>query len=234
MEQWGRNRRKENDMATAVAPSLTAPPETMADLLKRLGGVPPHRVRLVPAPGTATEKDVLALERRYNRLFELVDGVLVEKAMGYSESLLALWLGSRILEFVNRHHRGLVAGADGMLRLSSRLIRIPDISFVSWNRLPGRKVPKKPIPTLAPDWAIEVMSKTNTAREMARKRREYFRAGVLLIWEIDPENRIVTVYTDPETGRVYDAAKTLNAAPVLPDFKVSLKELFAELDKSGQ
>ena len=67
--------------------------ETLADLLDRLGGVPPERIRFRPYPGTATEADVLAaLEAPDKRLYELVDGVLVEKAMGSSESILAAWL----------------------------------------------------------------------------------------------------------------------------------------------
>ena len=63
--------------------------ETLADLLDRLGGVPPDRIRFHPYPGTATEEDVLARPGGVKRLCELVDGVLVEKAMGYYESLLA-------------------------------------------------------------------------------------------------------------------------------------------------
>jgi hypothetical protein len=74
-------------MASATASALDL--ETMADLLARLGDVPPERVRLIPAPGTATERDVIEMEARTNRLFELVDGTLVEKAMGFRESMLA-------------------------------------------------------------------------------------------------------------------------------------------------
>ena len=78
-----------------MSTTSSAPPafETVAELLKRLGDIPPHRVRLIPTPGTATEKDVLEAEARHNRLCELVDGVLVEKTMGYEESLLAMLLG---------------------------------------------------------------------------------------------------------------------------------------------
>src|SRR5438067_2343780 len=81
--------------ATA-GPSPTPPAvafETVAELLEHLGDVPPFRVRLRPVPGTATEQDVIDIEARENRLFELVDGVLVEKGMGYHESRLALLLG---------------------------------------------------------------------------------------------------------------------------------------------
>ena len=73
----------------------TAAIETLADLLEQLGGIAPDRVRFRPALGTATEKDVLALRNGpERRLCELVDGVLVEKAMGFRESFLALVLGS--------------------------------------------------------------------------------------------------------------------------------------------
>jgi hypothetical protein len=55
---------------------------TVADLLKRLGDIPPERVWFRPVPGTATEQDVLNIEAHQNRLCELVDGVLVEKTVG--------------------------------------------------------------------------------------------------------------------------------------------------------
>lgn len=57
---------------------------TLANLLERFGPLPVLRIRYDPLPGTATEEDVIALERQDNRLFELVDGVLMEKTMGFS------------------------------------------------------------------------------------------------------------------------------------------------------
>jgi len=64
--------------------------KTLADLRRRLGGIPLERIWFHPAPGTATEKDVIEAEERENRLCELVDGTLVEKAMGFEESRLAV------------------------------------------------------------------------------------------------------------------------------------------------
>ena len=74
-------------MSTAVAKELT-----LADVLQQLGGISPRRVRFRPAPGTATEEDVIKIRDRERRLFELIDGVLVEKVMGYWESVLAIEL----------------------------------------------------------------------------------------------------------------------------------------------
>ncbi len=62
---------------------------TAADLLKRPGGIAPGRLRLRPAPGTATEQDLLDIYDREKCRCELVDGVLVEKVMGFPESALA-------------------------------------------------------------------------------------------------------------------------------------------------
>src|SRR5215475_9717656 len=119
----------------AVATAITAI-DTLADLLEHLGGISPNRVRFRPAPGTATEKDVLAIHDREGRLYELVDGVLVEKAVGLRESLLAIVLSTILWNFVQLRNLGLVTGEAGMMRLMAGLVRIPDVAFISWTRLP--------------------------------------------------------------------------------------------------
>ena len=121
---------------------------TVSDLLHQLGDIPPERVRLQPPPGTATAADVVAVHNREDRLCELVDGVLVEKTIGYYESYIAATLIRLLGNFVVAHDLGIVAGADGMMRLAPGLVRIPDVSFVSWEKLPGRRPPRQAIPDL--------------------------------------------------------------------------------------
>lgn len=219
----------------ATATTAAAPPDNFAELLERLGHVPLERIRLQPPPGTATEADLLAaLEAPRKRLCELIDGVLVEKAMGFRESRLAAILIRMLDLFVTAHNLGLVTAPDGTVRLWAGRVRIPDVAFFSWGRLPGRRLPDEPIPTLAPDLAVEILSRSNTAAEMLRKRQDYFAAGVLLVWEIDPEARTVHVYTAPEPPMaVLTAADTLDGGAVLPGFSLPLNELFAELDRQG-
>ena len=84
-----------------------------------------------------------------------------------------------------------------------------------------------------PDLAVEVLSSGNTLGEMARKRDEYFGAGVRLVWEIDPRVRTVRIYTAIDQFRDLTATDTLTGDPVLPGFTVSLAQLFAELDRHG-
>ena len=209
------------------------PIRTMADLLARLGHIPLERIRFQPAPGTATEQDILDVERREDRLCEMVDGVLVEKAMGYRESLIACALIAALEEFVTSRNLGLVSGPDGFLRLFTGLVRIPDVAFASWDRLPGRRVPEAPIPEIAPDLAVEVLSESNTGEEMERKRGEYFASGVRLVWIIDPNARTVAAYTSPEERRVLDESQVLDGGQVLPGFAVPLRRIFAKLDSKG-
>src|SRR5947209_12657208 len=139
---------------------------TLADLLAHFGDISPQRIRLFPAPGAAAERDGTAIHDREDRLYELVDGVLVEKVMGYSESTLTCELIYFLKAFLREHDLGNLAGSDGTMRLMPGLVRIPDISFVAWERLPGRRVPDSPLPDLVPDLAVEVLSVGNTAKEM--------------------------------------------------------------------
>jgi Uma2 family endonuclease len=204
---------------------------TVADLLHRLGDVPPERVRLQPAPGTATEQDVLTIEARENRLCELVEGVLVEKAMGYYESRLAGALFYFLEHFLGKHDLGILVPPDGTVRLWPGLVRIPDISFASWERFPNRELPAESIPDLVPDLAVEVLSESNTKREMKRKLREYFKAGVRLVWLIHPRTHTAQVYTTPGKFTKIDSDQSLEGGAVLPGFALPLRKLFARAGK---
>jgi Uma2 family endonuclease len=214
----------------ASAPTRLDPsaPVTVADLLKRLGDVPARRVRLVPTPGTATMRDLLRNNESPLRtaLCELVERTLVEKAMGAHESFLAMLIGTYLNNFVLPRNLGIVLAPDGMLRLNPGLLRAPDVSFIAWKSLPGRRMPDEPILDLAPDLAVEVLSKGNTRAEMARKVREYFDAGTRLVWIVDHRKRVVRVYTSPRDAETLTDADTLDGAPVLPGFGLPVRELF--------
>ena len=79
-----------------------------------------------------------------------------------------------------------------------------------------------------PNLVVEVLSESNTAKEMKRKLREYFKAGVELVWHVDPRDRVVEVYTAPDKLVILRASQTLTGGRVLPGFKVTLKQLFAD------
>ena len=200
---------------------------TLADLQHRLGDIPPGRIRMDPPPGTATAADVTRLQEKEGVLCELIDGVLVEKSMGYKESGLAIWIARLLGTFVEKHNLGLVTGADGTMQLMAGLVRIPDVAFVSWDRIPGDGWPEEPIPDLVPNLAVEVLSRSNTPGEMRLKREDYFSTGVELVWEVDVEARTVTVWTSETESTKLKGKATLDGGDVLPGFSCKVAELFA-------
>lgn len=208
-------------------------PYTVADLLKGLGGIPASRVRLRPTPGTATEQDVLDVLDRENVPCELIDGTLVEKTSGFHESSLTCLLLYHLKAYLLRNNLGILSGADGTLRLTTGLLRIPDVAFIPWDRLPGRKRPTVPVPQLAIDLAVEVLSKGNTKAEMDRKVREYFEAGARLVWLIDPKARAVRVYADAKRSTILKEGESLDGGEVLPGFVLPLREFFEEANRDG-
>jgi Uma2 family endonuclease len=204
---------------------------TMADLLEHLGGIPPHRVRLYPTPGTATEQDVIDILEREHRRCELIDGVAVEKPMGLFESFLAMAIAHFIQSYLDDRDLGVVAGEQGMLRLLPHQVRIPDVSFFSWDQFPNRELPAEPVPRLSPNLAVEVLSQSNTEKEITRKLREYFKAGTQLVWLVDPKARTVRVYTSPRRSKLVTEDQTLDGGDVLPGFQMSLRKLFTRARK---
>jgi len=209
-----------------ASPAPVEEMQTVEDLLKRLGDVPPGRIRLRPPPGTATEEDVLEAEARTGRLCELVDGTLVEKAMGYYESRLAAVLIGFLEAYLVEQDLGIVLGADGLVRMEPGQVRLPDVCFFAWEKFPNRLLPRGAILDRRPDLAVEILSPSNTRAEMARKRREYFAGGARLVWEVNPETRRVRVYTDADTFTELGEEETLDGGPVLPGFSLPIRRWF--------
>jgi Uma2 family endonuclease len=203
---------------------------TVGDILAKFGSIPLRRIRQDPEPGKATEQDVEEIHDRENRLYELVDGILVEKTMGLFESRVAIVLAHLLQTFLDQKDLGIVLGSDGTMRLAPGLVRIPDVAFVSRERL-GSGLPRQPIPDLAPDLAVEVLSPSNSDKEMQRKLREYFAAGVRLVWYIDPRKRTASVYVTPDNVTVLNDNSTLDGGDLLPGFTLSLKELFDRAER---
>lgn len=206
---------------------------TLADLIDRLGGVPLDRVRFQPHPGTATIQDVIDVDQQEDKLCELVEGVLLEKAMGAIESSLALFIGGLLNAFLIQRNLGFALAPDGAVELTLGLVRVPDVSLIKWERVPGRKRPTEPIPAVVPNLAVEVLSQSNTSSEMAIKRDDYFSAGVELVWEVDPVARVVNVFTSPTQFVTLQAGDSLTGDPVLPGFILSIDDIFGEMDRHG-
>ncbi len=201
---------------------------TAAELAERFGAIPMNRVRTDPPPGLATEQDVIDLDDHEDRLYELIDGVLLEKTMGAYESYLAALLIGYLNAHVLERKLGVVLGEGGMLRLFPGRVRLPDVCFISKDRNPIDEMQRHSIAELVPDLAVEVISESNTRQEMTEKLSDYFQSGTRLVWYVYPSRREVDVYRSPDDRETLTRDQTITGGDVLPGFELDLKDLFAE------
>jgi Uma2 family endonuclease len=159
------------------------------------------------------------------RICELIDGTLVEKVMGFGSPW---WPGTdhRVEPLPQEAQPRDRRRPRRTLTLTTGCSASPTSRSSRGIGLPGRKRPTQPIPRLAIDIAVEVVSKGNTKAELERKLGEYFDAGTRLVWFLDPRKRTARVYTSPERSTRLTEDQSLDGGDVLPGFTVSLRALF--------
>jgi Uma2 family endonuclease len=224
-------------MPTTIAKRKTRRPknplagvENLGELLKRLGNIPLERIRFGPGFGTATEKDVLRLlEAPEKHICELIDGVLVEKPMGFKESTIAAIIVQHIWNFLDEVDLGVAFCPDAPIRVKPGRIRCPDTGFISWKHFPNEEFPDDKIINVMADLAIEVLSESNTVKEMELKLDDYFASGASLVWIVDPETETVAVYAARHSKETLSVHDILDGGKVLPGFKLPIKKLFARI-----
>jgi Uma2 family endonuclease len=204
---------------------------TIADVQERLGHVPEFRILSFPAPGTATVQDLLDNTITNGRACELVDGILVEKAMGLRSDYIALWIGHLIASFLEQNNLGAVFGSQGPIRFKLNLVRMPDVFFIRWDSVEDTEEIENPPGAFLespPDLVVEVLSPSNTRREMKIKLKEYAKAGVELVWYVDPERKEVDVYPKGNARRkkTFGVEGTLDGGEVLPGFMLTVAKIF--------
>lgn len=180
---------------------------------------------------TAVETPIpLAADVGDDSLYEVVDGRRVEKCpMSALEGWIANWLNRLMNQSEAVTRLGFVAvEVLFLLDAGRKLKRRPDLAFVSFERWPrDRPVPMEEALDVAPDLAVEVVSRSNPAGEVVAKVGEYLKAGVRLVWVIYPMERVVYAYRAPKEVRVLGDDDALDGGDVLPGFSVPVSELFA-------
>jgi Uma2 family endonuclease len=157
---------------------------------------------------------------------ELVEGRLVREPIpGPEHGQIMIELGARLAAYAKPRKLGVVFAHSGYkLRSKPDTVRGPDVSFVSAARLPATGVPREFL-QLSPDLAVEIVSPSNTAREIMRKVLEYLTAGTRIVWVVDPSTRSVTVYPGREHIRILQGQDELDGGSVLPGFRVTVEAL---------
>lgn len=176
--------------------------------------------------------DELAERPDDGKLYELVRGELIEVSpASIWSSYVAANLIAVIGEYVKQRKLGLVTGADGGLWIERApdTVRAPDVAFVRRDRLP-KPFPRRSFFPGAPDLAAEVLSPTDRYAAVLRKVGEYLAAGTRLVWVVDPEKRLATVFHPERAPITVAESGALDGEDVLPGLSIPLADLWPDFD----
>lgn len=162
-----------------------------------------------------------------DRLFELIDGEIVEKMPSFTPSYIAGLIIYFLNAFVLPRQLGYVTSPDGGYILSEDkdVVLIPDVAFILKENL--EKTPEREAEA-PPDFAVEIKSPTDRKRALRRKAEKYLQYGTKLVWLVFPEDKIVEVYTPDDDVQTYGVDDTLTGGDVLPEFTLPVREIFPQ------
>ena len=130
--------------------------------------------------------------------------------------------------YATNHRLGEVYSAPTDVRLSPYNTVVPDVLYVSRDRL---SILQRAYVDGAPDLVVEVLSQRTRGIDLVQKRALYAMAGVPEYWLVDLETRTVSVLTLKDG--VYDATEAgpddVARSVVLPGFEVKVADLFEDL-----
>jgi Uma2 family endonuclease len=162
--------------------------------------------------------------------FELIDDRLCQKVSptydhSRMQEAVALTLRGRLREYgrVGIEWRFTFVGPSG--RPQSL---VPDVGYLSFNRIPRERRADAQHPDVPPDIAVEILSPGDWRGQVERKREIYLATGTRLVVEIDPVHRTAALH-DRFGSRVLDESGILSSESI-PELSISLAEIFAALD----
>lgn len=168
-------------------------------------------------------EDYLALPENVGRLFERIDGEIIEKMPTQLHGLIAGLITTFLNLFVLKNPLGWVM-VEARYRLPDDPDNdyIPDVSFVS--KAKGGLTEKGPAPYM-PDLAVEIKSPDESLPDMRKKAAYYLANGSRLVWLVYTEKRLVIVLT-ANSEDILNEDDTLDGGNVLPGFTLPVRDIF--------
>jgi Uma2 family endonuclease len=114
-----------------------------------------------------------------------------------------------------------------VFKLPNGARRSPDTAWVSnarWNALTPKQ--QEQFPPIAPDFVVELRSRTDDLEDLEAKMQEYMKNGVRLGWLLDPITQQVKIYRQDQPVETRQSPLTLSGETVLPGFVLDLSRIF--------
>jgi Uma2 family endonuclease len=159
---------------------------------------------------------------------ELVDGELrVMEPSGFEHGRVASMVGALLAAYVRQTSAGVTLGAETgfILRRDPDTVRAPDAAFVAKARA-GAAGPVVGFWPGAPDFAVEVVSPSESFAEVEAKALHWLEAGTTLVLVVDPARRSATTYRGRGEAQVHREHDTLDLSDGVPGRRVTVSELF--------
>ncbi len=111
--------------------------------------------------------------------------------------------------------------AEYDVMLTGIQMRRPDIAYLSKVQIIEADNGEDPIP----EFVVEIISDNDNINKVESKIKEYYKAGVKVVWLIFPEEKTVHVYTSRRDVKICIENDICSAAPVLPEFEIGIDVL---------
>lgn len=133
----------------------------------------------------------------------------------------------RLCQWAEQDGTGLCFDSSAAFKLPNGAKLSPDASWVKRERYEAlTEEEREQFAPLCPDFVIELRSKTDRLARLQAKMSEYIANGARLGWLIDPAAKRVNVYRPDREMETLDAPETVEGDPVLPNFRLQLREIW--------
>jgi len=124
----------------------------------------------------------------------------------------------------NRHtNLGYTFSSSTIFKLPNGADRSPDVAWIRRERyLALTAEQRRKFPPIAPDFAIELRSATDSLEPLRAKMKEYMDAGVKLAWLINPQQQQVEIYRLQKEVEVRNLPTELSGESILPGLSLNL------------
>ena len=174
-----------------------------------------------------TIEQYAALDEPVGVRYELSEGeLIVTPSASHFHNKIRDRLNASLQAFLDAHPCGEVS-SETDVKLAVDVVRRPDVAFFRQGRIEGIVLDRVPLP-LAPDLAIEIVSKNDRADDLILKVSQYLQAGVQAVWLFYPSTRLAYRYVpgklDPEV-RSAKAGDRFEEPELLSGFSLPLSEI---------
>ena len=175
-----------------------------------------------------TIEQYAALDEPVGTRYELSEGeLIVTPSASHFHNKIRDRLNGRLQAFLETHPCGEVS-SETDVKLAADVVRRPDVAFFRQERIGGIDYDQVPLP-IAPDLAIEIVSKNDRADDLNLKVSQYLQAGVQAVWLFYPLTQLAYRYVpgklDPEV-RSSKAGDRIEEPELLSGFSLPLSEIF--------